>query len=63
VRMSKKLPPRDSLGRFCRKPTPTLIDPKILRELGVHRRPFELVSDHEIVVTIYHPKLAPNPDE
>ena len=49
---------RDPIGRFCRKPAPTLIDAEVLRTLGAHRRPeILLTAEHELTVTITHPKL------
>lgn len=49
---------RDKNGRFCKSlPAPPL-DPKLVSQLGAHRRPeILMVADHELVVTIFHPKL------
>jgi hypothetical protein len=57
---------RDSKGRFVKKvkPAPELLDAATLRTLGEGRRPqIIMAADHELFVTIYHPKVAPSADE
>jgi hypothetical protein len=51
---------RDPKGRFATvKPKPPLLDPELVRSLGVDRRP-EIIftADHELTVTIWRPKVA-----